>query len=209
MVISPEAVTEPAQGLFGRPVRAIRRNKLACFVSALLAVLFVSLIALFAFWLVSAVSMVTDGRADADLSALVSPAFSGGVMLAFMACLFNFYAIPVSVPLTWFLISQSVGRLAHRSVSDKWIYMRWSAFWGALLVGVTCAVPGLLVAPPQLSEENAADARSDAIAFFLGSVITGGGIGTLAGILVGLMFVAIVRPSEQLGDSKTQTLAVF
>lgn len=197
------------RGLFGRPNRYIQRNKLACIISAFLASLFVALLGFTGLWVTTGLRALTGQSAGMDNPVLVDTPFGEGVAIAIIACMFNFYFIPIIVPVTWMILSQSVGRLAHRGFADKWVYLRWSGFWGAFLVGGTCATPVFFGFQNDVFGEDSIVNQSDSIAFLLGSVITGGIIGALAGILVGLMFIAIVRPAAQVGDSKAETIAVF
>ena len=206
----PESGSLRAPGLFSRPNRYIQWNKTACLVSAVLACLFVALVAGGVVFIVSILEILTEDRISLEHSEFGSTPFGGGVVVAIFACIFNFYFSPIIVPATWFILSQTIGRLAHRGISSKWAYMRWTAFWGAFLVGSVCALPVFLGLDRDiLSNANNLPQRSETIQFFLGCVLTGGTVGAVAGTLVGAMFVLIVRPAKQLKHLQKDAIEVF
>ena len=63
-------------------------------------------------------------------------------------------------------------------------YVRWGSIWGAILVGSTTGLFGLI----------------GGVMSGLGALLSGGMIGAIAGAGCGLLFHAIVKPANQLSD---------
>lgn len=207
--LSKASGTLRAPGLFGRENRYIKRNKLACFVSSLLAVLFVSLAALFVMWVFSTVALMSPDPMMSSPMGLDDTPFGTGVMLAVYLSAYNFIFFMIVVPVTWFVISQTVGRLAHRGISDRWAYIRWMAFWGAMLVGLTCIIPAFWGALDTLASSALTMDYGEIFGIASGGFLMGAFIGGVAGTGVGALFVLIVRPSAQLKGQELKTADVF
>ncbi len=210
----PAAGSDRGPGLFSRPNRYIRRNKAACLATAISAPLLVMLIGVVMIWIGNSLNL----DALSVFSSRTHPwnsAFGDGVSVAVIACVFNFYVSPISIPITWLAISQSVGRLAHRGVANKWPYLRWSAFWGAFFVGGVCALPvffgirGDVLRGDMAAHTVTMPLMKELVFFFLGSVLTGGVVGAVSGTLAGWLFIAIVKPGSQLHNIEQITLDAF
>ena len=82
------------------------------------------------------------------------------------------------------LAARLVERAAERSGRDGLgLGVGWGAIWGALLVGAPTGIFGVA------AENQGA---------FLGALLTGLAIGCAAGLLCASLFLAIVRPKQQL-----------
>ncbi len=205
----PAAGSDRGPGLFSRPNRYIRRNKAACLATAISAPLLVMLSGILMIWIGSSLNLNALSVFSSKTHPLNS-AFGDGVSIAVIACVFNFYIAPVSIPITWLAISQSVGRLAHRGIANKWPYLRWSAFWGAFFVGGVCALPVFLgIHGDMISDTVTIPSMKELVFFFLGSVLTGGVAGAISGTLAGWLFIAIVKPGSQLHNIEQITLDAF
>jgi hypothetical protein len=161
------------------PDRKIHRVKLGLFLASLAACFGVTLIGLvltFVFGLLEGVVGVTP------MFDRPNDGFVMGIQMATMMSLFNFILFFVTVPAAWLAMGLSIGRFPHQGISARAPYLRWSSIWGALLVGGTTG--GLGVTASLLTG--------------LGAALTGACIGALAGLLCGLLFLAIVKPAEQL-----------
>lgn len=179
----------------------IKRNKLACIVCTLTAVLFVSLTGLLIAGLSQLVSLLIFGKTILVFQIDKIP-YLFGPTLSVLASIFNFYIFIVSIPITWFIISMSVGRLVHRKIAKRMAYVKWMSIWGAILVGGTCILAGAVAGADQTSYLNGL------IAFFT-AVGTGAVIGTMAGYVNGWLFVLILRPETQLRARLTDIAEAF
>lgn len=193
-------------GFNGRPNRYIRRNKLACFISSLLAVLFVALVALIFYWIFNVFLMISNDGVTGQLDdGIGNTAFGQGAGLAVFASLFNWVLFFIVVPITWFFISQTVGRLAHRGITRKWAYLRWMALCGAGLV----ALGAVSMASVSYSGVGEWDTNIEFTAMLSGALLTGALIGSVAGVFTGMIFLLIVRPATQLRSQNIHTADVF
>ncbi|MFN3312690.1 MAG: hypothetical protein ACK46Q_04405 [Hyphomonas sp.] len=169
----------PAYATAPRP-RRIRRVKLALFLSSLSACFSVSLIGLLAIVLTG----LTAGQPPTQ------GGFKGGAVLAAQLSLLNFIIFFLTVPAAAVALGVSIAQFPRRGITARKAYLRWGAIWGALLVGVTNSLIGIMMDP----------------AAGLGALIVGGLIGGLAGCVCGLLFHAIVRPARQLAQ---EDISVF
>jgi len=172
----------PAYATTPRP-RRIRRVKLALFLSALAACLCVSLIGLLALGLID-----LAGLNQSLTVAQGGPV--GGAVLAIQLSALNFIIFFLTIPAAALALGISIAHFPRRGITARKPYLRWGAIWGALLVGITSSLFGIVT-------DTAAG---------LGALITGGMIGGLAGCLCGLLFHAIVRPARQLSQ---EDISVF
>ncbi len=102
----------------------------------------------------------------------------------------NWFLFFITSPAAWLVLGLSIGRMPRRGITRRAPYLRWGAIWGALLVGLTT---GFFTA-------------TDSLYAGVGGLITGGSIGALAGTACGGLFLAIVKPRQQLGN---QSIDVF
>lgn len=187
-------------GSFNRPNLYIRRNKLACFISSLFAILAVSLSALLIGWIMMLIGYLTgqDFKFQ-NFSTSGQPPFFEGFGAAILFSLINFYVFFITIPVTWFILSQMTGRLAHRAITDKWVYFRMTMFCGMIVTVGFCSLPILISFTYTV----------DQIVSGLGCLLGGTIIGAIAGLLTGMIFYVIVRPDSQLSILSTQTADVF
>ncbi len=176
MTVSAQPPTEPAYAMAPRP-RRVRRVKLALFLSALAACLCVSLIGLIGLGLI--------GLAGGALEQTVAQGgFAGGAVLATQLSALNFILFFLTIPAAALALGLSIALFPYRGITARKPYLRWGAIWGALLVGVTGGLFGMI-----------ADTAAG-----LGALVTGGLIGAISGSVCGLLFHAIVRPARQLSQ---------
>ncbi|MEE2922216.1 MAG: hypothetical protein VYC38_10670 [Pseudomonadota bacterium] len=175
---TPEAGSAQTAYISGQGTGRIRRVKLGLFLSSLAACFGVTLIGLVCvalFSLLESLGLISGFN--------TSPSgFVFGIQMASLMSLFNFILFFVTVPAAWLAMGLSIGRFPHRGIKRRAPYLRWASIWGALLVGGTTGGFGITAS----------------LLTGLGAVLTGACIGALAGLLCGFLFLAIVRPAEQL-----------
>ncbi|MEM7492610.1 MAG: hypothetical protein AAF296_04465 [Pseudomonadota bacterium] len=175
-------ITPPSAGDYRRPPAKVKRVALACFICAIAASASVALVA---FGLMTAlrfaVTMVTESSGYASVGVL------GGANFAMSLAALNWVLFFITIPAAWLAIGLSIGQFPHRHIIAASPYYRWSAIWGAILVGVTCSVFGAF-----------ASLGMQALGFWLSATLTGLFIGVLAGLICGALFRAIVRPEHQI-----------
>lgn len=196
-------------GLFGRPVRAIQRNKLACVVSAFLAVLFVTMIGFFCimFWQLLAMMLDKDVyELNQSLGIKDRAPFFGGVATAVFLSSFNWYLSMIIIPVAIIVISQVTGRLPHRGISSFAPYFWQTGITGAVLVGGTCFMTLVIV---QAFNSLPGISTANAIFTAAGALLMGSLIGLAAGLGVGVIHYLIVRPKAQLELAGLKTADVF
>lgn len=186
MTVSSEPPAQPAYATAPRP-RRVKRVKLALFLSALAACLLVSLIGLIGVGIFDSALRVTGGGMSRAAS---QGGLSGGAVLATQLSAFNFILFFITVPAAALALGFSIARFPGRGITARKPYLRWGAIWGAVLVGLTTGIFGLM---------------ADMAAGF-GAFITGGLIGALSGAVCGVLFHAIVRPARQLSQ---EDISVF
>jgi hypothetical protein len=113
--------------------------------------------------------------------------FMAGSFLAVMMACFNWFMFYIVIPVTWLVLAFSIGRFPGRGISRHAVYYRWGAFWGGLLVALPTGFFGLTVGGSAL----------------WGAVLTGGPIGAISGLICAALFLAIVRPRQQMTDNVT------
>ena len=111
---------------------------------------------------------------------------AGGFIAVMMAC-FNWFVFYIVIPLTWLVLAVSIGRFPARGISRHTAYYRWGGIWGALLVGLPTGFFGVTMS---------ASAG-------WGAVLTGGTIGAISGLICAALFLAVVRPRQQMTDNVT------
>lgn len=196
-------------GLFGRPNLYIRRNKLACIVTAWTAMLLVSLSALCMAWMMSLFSFIRNGTFSLRLGYSEGYDLSyTGLTLALSLCLYNFVLFPIIVPVTWAAISQTAGRLVHRGITAHRKYIRTMMVGGAFLVGSVC-LAFALVDWFAGTGSNRGYAFAPMLSLVGTATFTGAVAGALAGFINGIVFLIILRPRHQLAGVAEQTAAAF
>ena len=140
----------------------IRRVALACFLCSLAASIAVALIAALAAFLFTSIAAAI-GAPPSQFGQ--QDGFMAGAFIAVMMAAFNWYLFYIVVPVTWLVLSFSIGRFPRRAIARPGPYYRWGAIWGAVLVGGTTGFFGL-----------AMEAGSG-----LGALVTGAAIGAAAG----------------------------
>lgn len=185
----------------------IKRNKLACIVSALVSVLAVSLVGFAIIFIWQMIAIFTDADVY-ELNQRVGLDDNGALFQAFgftiLVSVLNFYVAPVSIPIALAVIGFTIGRLPHRGEARMSRYMRQMAINGAAIVGLTCGIVFLFIALSELSDDVLFAVTGLAGGLFLGGVIGGG-----AGALVGLIHVMILRPRSQLPTTDSKLANVF
>jgi len=162
--------------------RKIRRVKLGLLLSSLAACLGVTLIGLvvtFVFGVLEGVGLLTT------MFDRPNGGFVMGIQMGAMMSLFNFILFFVTVPAAWLAMGLSIGRFPHQGIAARAPYLRWASIWGALLVGGTTGGFGVTAS----------------LLTGLGAALTGACIGALAGLVCGLLFLAIVKPAQQLHEA--------
>lgn len=182
---------------------------MACVVSALTAVLFVSLIGFLCIILWQILAMLLDMdvyELNQRMGIEDTAGFFSGVGAAVFLSSFNWYLSIVVIPFAWFVISQTTGRLPHRGIARFKAYFWTTGLTGAALVGATCFV-GLLVV--HLVDDLPNTSEIGAVIIALGGLTMGSVIGLAAGLLVGLVHYFVLRPREQLENTDLTTAEVF
>ena len=169
----------PAYATSPRPKR-VKRVRLAVLVASCAACLSVTLIGIVSISMMKfALSLFGESSAVFGHTSVM-----GGVELALQLSSMNFFLFFVTVPAAALALGLSIGRLPHRGITALAPYLRWGALWGAILVGGTTFAFGLL----------------SAAAAAAGALITGLGIGGLAGAFCGFLVHRIVAPPRQLAE---------
>lgn len=178
----PAYTAESYRADSGGPRRKIRRVKLGLLLASLAACLGVTLIGVAANAILQLIAELAGFRRQMENAT----GLAGGAYVAIQLAIFNFILFVITVPAAWIAMGLSIGRFPHRGIAARMPYLRWAGIWGAILVGGTTAGLGTLIAGPLAGA---------------GALVTGALIGTLAGLLCGLLFHAIVKPAEQLHDA--------
>lgn len=111
--------------------------------------------------------------------------FTQGIGIAVLMSAMNWYFGYFTIPAAALALAFSIGRFPRRGITNPAAYYRWSAIWGAILVGGTTGIAATLI--PSDGELSVA----------LGAAVMGALIGALAGMMCGAIFRGIVRPAEQ------------
>ena len=158
----------------------IKRVKLGLLLSSLAACLGVSIIG----GLLLALVQIMLGLFGMKGMEPFQSTFASGVVTGLQLAALNFVLFLVTVPAAWLGLGLSIGRMPHRRIAARKPYIRWAAIWGAILVGGTTFIFGLIESIPTA----------------IGALASGASVGALAGVGCGFLFYAIVRPDEQLRD---------
>ena len=176
---APPVPDQPPLYAAGQGPNRIRHVKLALFLSSLAACLSVTLLGLLGTAFVYLVMSLFGVQHFYQLNG----AFGKGAVLGVQMATYNFILFFITVPAAWLAMGLSIGRFPHRGIVQRAPYLRWAAIWGTLLVGGTTGLFGTLISGPLGG---------------FAALLTGGMIGAVAGLLCGLLFLAIVKPAEQL-----------
>ncbi len=168
----------------------IKRVALASFLCGVAASVSVAIIAAIVFFISSTVLQFSGVSAS---SLIDGRGFFSGATMALAMAAFNWYFFYFTVPAAWLAIGLSLGPMPRRGLTRAMPYYRWGAIWGAILVGGTTSFFGLLLG----NDIMFGSAAQNSVSFVIGVSLTGIGIGALAGLLCGALFIAIVRPAEQ------------
>lgn len=158
----------------------IKRVKLGLFLSSLTACLGVSVTGGLMLGFVHILFGVFGMNGTQPFQSTLTSGIVTGLQLAAL----NFVLFLVTVPAAWLALGLSIGRMPHRRIAARAPYIRWAAIWGAILVGGTTSIFGLIESVPT----------------GIGALLSGASVGALAGVGCGFLFYAIVRPAEQLRD---------
>lgn len=186
-VIAPKAETGPDYVVQG-PAK-LKRIALASFLCGVTACITVALIGAAAIFIVStaqAIVGVTNGIFQGGNG------LAGGISIALGMSAMNWWFFYFTIPAAWIALGFSIGRMPHRGITRVMPYYRWGAIWGALLVGATTTFFSIVLGSGFTVSSDASQP-----AFVLGAGLTGMLIGGLAGAICGGLFIAIVRPAEQ------------
>ena len=177
-----QALSEAARPAYALPgKRKVKRVVLAIFLTGLAACIGVAII--------GAVLLFTLNFLGAPVGAVgTSEGVIGGIMFAFLASALNWFVFYLTIPAAWLVLGFSLGMMPRRGITKRAAYFRWGIIWGVLLVAGTASIfAGLLVNQDLLA----------GIGGFIGGVI----VGAPAGAICAWLFLAIVRPAEQIGEA--------
>jgi len=169
----------PAYATSPRP-RRVKRVRLALLVASFAACLSVTLMG----FIFMGLMQLAFGVLGWEGIAVGQRGFLGGVQMALQLSSLNFFLFFITVPAAALALGLSVGRLPHRGITALRPYLRWGAIWGGILVGGTTFAFGLF---------------GGAVAA-AGALLTGLGIGGLAGGFCGFLLHRIIAPARQLTE---------
>lgn len=172
-------VAETSRDYAGEDRPRIKRVILASFLCSIAAPVSVTLIAVliaFCFSTAAGILGVAPSRFT-EAEGIMSGAF-----VAVMVSAFNLLLFYIVIPVTWLVLAFSIGTFPRRGISHYAPYYRWASIWGGCLVGAPTLFFGLTMG-------NGA---------WIGALATGMGIGALAGLVCAALFLAIVRPRNQI-----------
>lgn len=192
---APEASGERGDGI-SMPQK-IKRVWLASFLSAMASVVVVTVagaIVLFALLGLRSLFGLPEFPGF-GLEASQAP-IQRGIFISGLAAALNWWLFYIVVPITTLVLGLSIGRFPKRRILRRRSYFRWSAIWGAILV----LAPSLF----GVAVTNEFDSTLDRLAL---SLISGGLtailIGGVSGLAVGGIWLAIVRPNQQIKQVDT------
>jgi hypothetical protein len=162
----------------------LKRVGLACFLCGVAACVSVALVA-FAIGFVGSIAGNLMGFRGNFLS---GEDFWAGAGFAVLLSAMNWWLFYVTIPAAWLALGLSIGRFPHRGIIRPLPYYRWASLWGAMLVGGTC----LLFSGASLFGRSGIEPS-----FTIGAMLGGSLIGAIAGLACGWLFLAIVKPAEQ------------
>jgi len=127
----------------------------------------------------------------------ILPRPNGGVWLGFMAgtiaCTLNWFFGYITIPITIIILFFTIGRMPKRGIMYRRAYFKWSLILGAVLVSIVTTI-----GTPIFINSNGGIPTIDNVGLvMLGAGMSGFLIGALSGLIIGWLFHAIVRPTEQ------------
>lgn len=161
----------PYQGSLSEKLK-VRRIGLAVFLSAFVSCLLVALGGFLGLAISESLGMMTR-----------TGALGNGMGGALMLCAYNWLLFFINIPVSALALGLSIGRFPRRRIVEPAPYYRWGAIWGAILVAGTTTFFGLSSGPAE----------------GLGALIIGLLIGIPSGLACAGLFLAIVKPRQQLG----------
>ncbi|MEQ9434614.1 hypothetical protein [Hyphomonas sp.] len=161
--------------------RRFRRIKTGLLLASLAACLGVTLLGAVSTGLLSMLGGLSGAAMNPGLR---DDGFMSGMYGGMQLATYNFILFFITVPAAWLALGLSIGRLPYRGIVRRIPYVRWGSIWGAILVGSTTGLFGLI----------------GGVMSGLGALLSGGMIGAIAGTGCGLLFHAIVKPANQLSD---------
>ncbi len=179
---APSSYSVPTKG-------KLKRVALACFLCGVAACISVAIIAVVVFFTYSTIVSVTGLSGNAFS---VGQGFLGGASIALGMSAMNWYFFYITIPAAWLALGLSIGRLPRRGITNAAPYYRWGVIWGAILVGATTTFFSITLGGGFDPSFNRATPS-----FIAGASLTGLAVGAVAGALCGGLFLAIVRPAEQ------------
>ena len=166
------APLRPYQGSVSEKPK-VKRVGLAVFLCAFVSCLLVALGGFLGMALVDSLELPRSGS------------FGKGLETAVIICAFNWFVFFITIPVSALALGLSIGRFPRRRIVKSAAYYRWGATWGAILVAGTTSAFGLTSGP----------------AGGLGGLIVGLVIGIPSGLACAGLFLAIVKPRQQLGST--------
>ena len=183
-VVSAPRIEPSAMANYSVAKPKLKRVALACFLCGVAACVSVALVAFaigFGVSVIGGIVGLDDIRFNGD-------GFWSGAGLALLLSAMNWWFFYITVPAAWLVLGLSIGRFPRRGVTRPLPYYRWASIWGAILVGCTC----LFFSGANLFGRSGGD-----ITFTVGAAFGGTLIGAIAGLACGWLFLAIVKPAEQ------------
>ncbi len=187
---SPANAPDTASDYTIHEPKKIKRVALACFLCGVNACISVAIIAIIIIFTASMVQSLLGGNGNLFGT---SRGFLGGAFMALGMSAMNWWLFYVTIPAAWIALGLSLGRFPHRGITRALPYYRWGMIWGAVLVGGTTTFFGYMIGNGGW-EAGSLGVQLD---FMLGATLTGSLVGAAAGALCGALFLAIVRPAEQ------------
>lgn len=172
----------PAAYILDTRPEKIQRVKLALFLCSLSACILVSILG----FVGTGIRAMLIGFGNAPSGA--SGRLAEGMQIAFMLAAMNWVLFFITIPAAWLVLGLSIGRMPRRHITQTAPYLRWGGIWGAILVGVTTGI----------------FASSDGAIGVAGGLLAGASMGAIAGVACGGLFLAIVKPRQQLGNQAVE-----
>lgn len=162
----------------------LKRVGLACFLCGVAACVSVALVAFAIGFLVS----ITRSLLGVDGALIGDEGFWAGAGVALLLSAMNWWLFYITIPVAWLALGLSIGRFPRRGITRPLPYYRWASIWGAILVGGTSLL---------FSSASFFGRSNPELSFTVGAGFLGIMIGALAGLSCGWLFLAIVKPAEQ------------
>jgi hypothetical protein len=127
----------------------------------------------------------------------IFPMIQDGILLGIgyglIACALNWFFGYVTIPVTMLILFFTIGRMPKRGITYRRPFLKWTTILGA---GLVSAVTSIGV--PLFTSLNSGVAQNTStMEIIIGAGLAGAAVGALAGLIIGWLFYAIVRPAEQ------------